>query len=150
MHVSACDVIADACTSQAYVCMYCMHCPMMSQVDACSYCMGSVVLISSGIYLYLQLLWELLSLNHRNLLYIECSLGVSSHIWLLNQWCYNQVQKLVIHRYLLNCSLGLWGLILFSDFQTFLSPFKIKKNAQITHAFFWLLTLSSTFFNSNF
>jgi hypothetical protein len=29
----------------------------MSQADACSYCMGSVVLISSQIYLYLQLLW---------------------------------------------------------------------------------------------
>jgi hypothetical protein len=30
---------------------------MTSQADACSYCMGSVVLISSQIYLYLQLLW---------------------------------------------------------------------------------------------
>ncbi len=30
--------------------------PVMSQADACSYCMGSVVLISSQIYLYLQLL----------------------------------------------------------------------------------------------
>jgi len=47
---------ADACTSQAYACMYCMHCPMTSQADACSYCMGSVVLILSQIYLYLQLL----------------------------------------------------------------------------------------------
>jgi hypothetical protein len=25
---------AAACTSQAYACMYCMHCPMMSQADA--------------------------------------------------------------------------------------------------------------------
>ncbi len=49
-------VQADACTSQAYSCMYCMHCPMMSQADACSYCMGSVVLILSRMYLYLQVL----------------------------------------------------------------------------------------------
>jgi hypothetical protein len=47
---------ANACASQAYVCMYCMHYPMMSQADACSYCTGSVVLISSRIYIYLQLL----------------------------------------------------------------------------------------------
>jgi hypothetical protein len=46
---------ADACTSQAYACMYCI-CPMTSQADACSYCMGFVVLISYRIYLYLQLL----------------------------------------------------------------------------------------------
>ncbi len=44
---------ADAWTSQANACMYCMHCPMMSQTDACSYSTGSVVLISSQIYLYL-------------------------------------------------------------------------------------------------
>jgi hypothetical protein len=31
--------------------------PMTSQADACSYCMGSVVLILSRIYLHLQLLW---------------------------------------------------------------------------------------------
>ncbi len=43
---------ADACTSQAYACMYYMHCPMASKADACTYCMGSVVLILSGIYLY--------------------------------------------------------------------------------------------------
>jgi hypothetical protein len=47
---------ANACTSQAYACMYFMHCPMMSQTDAWSYCMGSVVWILSQIYLYLQLL----------------------------------------------------------------------------------------------
>ncbi len=47
----------NACTSQAYACMYCMNCPMMSQANSCSYCMGSVVLISSWIFLYLQLLW---------------------------------------------------------------------------------------------
>ncbi len=41
----------DACTSQAYACMYCMHCPMTSKANACSYCMGSVVSISSQIYL---------------------------------------------------------------------------------------------------
>jgi hypothetical protein len=33
-----------------------MHCPMTSQADACSYCVGSVVSISSQIYLYLHLL----------------------------------------------------------------------------------------------
>jgi len=36
--------------------------------------------------------------------------------WLLNQWHYNQVQKLLLHRYLLHFSLGLCGLILFSKF----------------------------------
>jgi hypothetical protein len=34
-----------------------MHYPVTSQANACSYCMGSAVLISSQIYLYLQLLW---------------------------------------------------------------------------------------------
>jgi hypothetical protein len=35
-----------------------MHWPMTSQADECSYCMHRpVVLISSRIYLYLQLLW---------------------------------------------------------------------------------------------
>ncbi len=48
---------ANACTWQAYACMCCMLCPMMLQADACSYCMGSVVLILPRIYLYLQLLW---------------------------------------------------------------------------------------------
>jgi hypothetical protein len=47
---------ANACNSQAYASMYCMHCPMTSQADACSYCMGSVALILSRIYLYLYLL----------------------------------------------------------------------------------------------
>jgi hypothetical protein len=42
----------DACTSLAYACMYFMHCPMTSQADACSYCMGSVVLISSHYPIY--------------------------------------------------------------------------------------------------
>jgi hypothetical protein len=42
---------ADAWTSQANARMYCMHCYMMSKADACSYCMCSVVLISSKIYL---------------------------------------------------------------------------------------------------
>jgi len=37
-------------------CMYCMHCPMTSQADVYSYCMGSGVLILFWIYLYLQLL----------------------------------------------------------------------------------------------
>jgi len=47
---------ANACTSQAYACMYCMHCPMTSQANADSYCMSSVVLILCQIYLYLHLL----------------------------------------------------------------------------------------------
>ncbi len=42
--------------SQANACMYCMQCPMMSQANACNFCMGSIVLISSQIYLYLLLL----------------------------------------------------------------------------------------------
>ncbi len=61
---------ADTCTSQAYACMYCMHGPMMSQGDACSYYTDSVVLISSQIYIYLQLLWVLFSSSrklHRHL-----------------------------------------------------------------------------------
>jgi hypothetical protein len=61
---------ADACTSQAYACMYCMHCPMTSQADACSYCMGSVVLISSQIYLYLQLLWTFSLFVPTNISYV--------------------------------------------------------------------------------
>ncbi len=36
----------------------CLHCPMTSQANACSYCMGFVVLILFRIYLYLQLLCE--------------------------------------------------------------------------------------------
>jgi hypothetical protein len=43
-------------------------------------------------------------------------IGILFKIWLLNQWRYNQVQKLVLHRYVLNFSLGLCGLILFGDF----------------------------------
>ncbi len=39
-----------------HACMYCMYCSMTSQANACSYCMGSAVLISCQIYLYLQLL----------------------------------------------------------------------------------------------
>ncbi len=39
-----------------HACMHYMHCPMTSQAHACSYYMGSVALISSRIYLYLQLL----------------------------------------------------------------------------------------------
>jgi hypothetical protein len=32
--------------------MYCMHCPVTSQADACRYCMGSKVSSLSRIYLY--------------------------------------------------------------------------------------------------
>ncbi len=41
---------------------------------------------------------------HRNIMYIECYLWVGSHFWVLNKWHYNQVQKLVLHGYLLNFS----------------------------------------------
>ncbi len=37
-------------------------------------------------------------------------------VWLLNQYHYNQVQKLVLHRFILNFSVGFCGLILLSDF----------------------------------
>ncbi len=43
-------------------------------------------------------------------------IGSQFTFWLLNQWHYNQVPKLVFHRFLLNFSLGLCGLVLFSDF----------------------------------
>ncbi len=67
---------------------------------------------------------------------------------MLNQWCYNQVQKLVLHRYLLNFSFRLCGLISFSDFYTYFSPLKSKKIILKSHIhYFWLPTLSSTFFS---
>ncbi len=74
-------------------------------------------------------------------------IGSCFTFWLLNQWCYNQVQELVLHRYLLNISSGLCGLILFSDFETNFSPLKSKKNTlrSVLH-YIWLLTLSSTIF----
>ncbi len=77
-------------------------------------------------------------------------IGSQFTFWLLNQWRYNQMQKLVLHRYVLNFSLGLCGLILFNDFYTYFSPLKSKKFAlkPLMH-YSWLLTLSSTFF-SNF
>ncbi len=56
-----------------------------------------------------------LTWHHRNLIYIECSLELV-HFWLLKQWHYYQVQKLVLDRYLRHFSLELCGLILFSDF----------------------------------
>ncbi len=44
---------ADASTSQADACTYCMHYPMMSQANAWSYCMVSAVsvVVVSGIFL---------------------------------------------------------------------------------------------------
>ncbi len=54
---------ADEFTSQAHAFMHCMHCPMTLQTDACSYYMGSVALISSRIYLYLQLLCRVQQFN---------------------------------------------------------------------------------------
>jgi hypothetical protein len=51
-YISISEVISLSYTSQANVCMHSMHCPMMSWADACSSCMGSVVLILSQIYLY--------------------------------------------------------------------------------------------------
>jgi hypothetical protein len=59
--------LANACTSQAYACIFCMHCPMTSQADSCSYCMGSVVLILSWIYLNLQLLCQIVAVCCHNL-----------------------------------------------------------------------------------
>ncbi len=49
---------------------------------------------------------------------IEISYTKNAHweLGLLNQWHYNQGQKLMLHRCLLNFSLGLCGLILFSNF----------------------------------
>jgi hypothetical protein len=49
---------------------------------------------------------------------IEISYPKNAHweLGLLNQWRYNQVQKLMLHRCLLNFSLGLCGLILLSNF----------------------------------
>ena len=41
-------------------------------------------------------------------------------------WHYNKEQKLLLHRYLLNFSLRLCSLILFSDFKTYFSPLKVK------------------------
>ncbi len=55
------------------------------------------------------------------------------------------MQKLVLYRYLLNFSLGLCGLILFSDFWTYFSPLKSKKSTQITYALF--LATNSIFYN---
>jgi hypothetical protein len=50
--------------------------------------------------------------NHRNLIKIKYSSGWYIFFGLLKEACYNQV----LNRYLLNFSLGLWGLILFSYF----------------------------------
>ncbi len=60
---------------------YWRHCPITSQVDACSYCMGSVVLILSRIYLYLQLLWAVTATSYSH--YCTC-LGL---LWLcITKW----------------------------------------------------------------
>ncbi len=53
-------------------------------------------------------------------------------LWLLNKWCYNQVQKQAVHRYLLNFSLGLCVLILFGDI--ILSQKSVKNDTQKPHA----------------
>ncbi len=72
-------------------------------------------------------------------------------IWLLNQWRYNLVQKLVVHRHLLHFSLGLCGLILFSDFQTnFFFKKVIKNYTQITPALFLAHNCIFYIFFSNF
>jgi len=46
--------ISETNLNRSHAVSACMHCPMMSQADAFSYCLGSVS-ISSWIYLYLQL-----------------------------------------------------------------------------------------------
>ncbi len=61
---------------------------------------------------------------------------------MLNQWHYNQVHKLVLHGYQLNFSLGLCGLILFSDFYTYFSPFSEPHSLN--------LKLCSKQYNKNF
>ncbi len=69
-------------------------------------------------------------------------IGSSYHFGYQTSSTINQVQKLVLHRYLLNFSLGLCGLILFSDFKMYISPLKRKK---YTRALF--LASDSIFYN---
>jgi hypothetical protein len=53
------------------------------------------------------------------------------------------VQKQVLHRYLLNFSLGICGLILLSDFKTYFSNLKsIKLALKSLMQYLWILTLS--------
>jgi hypothetical protein len=69
----------------------------------------------SGLYHHLYQKWLTSSQTYRsNTLWVL--IGCSLTFWLLNQWRYNQVQKLMLDRYLLNFSLGLCGMILFSEF----------------------------------
>jgi hypothetical protein len=75
---------------------------------------------------------------------MECSLGVISHFWLLNQWRYNQVQKMVLHRYLLIFSLGLWSDFIKQFLKIFFSFKKLKICTQMAHALF--LTSNSNFY----
>ncbi len=53
----------------------------------------------------------------------------------------------MLHRYLRYFSLGLYGLISYSDFKTLFSPQKVKKYTQITHALIFTSNpVSSTFY----
>ncbi len=69
---------------------------------------------------------------------------------MLKQWCYNQVLKLVLHRYLLYFSLGICVLILFSNFWTQFSHRTENFYINITHPL--ILASSSIFyiFSKNF
>ncbi len=77
---------ADAWTSQANACTYCMHCLMTSQANACSYCMGSVVLIMSWIYLHI----------HQGILKGEVSLYHWPPVWLVQNQLYDYWQFLFL------------------------------------------------------
>ncbi len=67
----------------------CMYQPVTSQADACSYCMGSVVLILSQIYLFLQLLWSMPFLQRlfANANKAHCCVHwLSNSLFKLNSW----------------------------------------------------------------
>ncbi len=59
---------------------------------------------------------RLKSFHHGTIIIIDNAHGRLYTFWLLKQCSYNQVQKLVLHRYLPHFRLGLCGLILFSYF----------------------------------
>jgi len=65
--------------------------------------------------------------------------------WLLNEWCYNQVQKLVLSRHLLTFSLRICGLILFSDLKNNFLLKNVINNTQITDTL--ILASNSIFYN---
>ncbi len=81
-------------------------------------------------------------------------IGISFTFWLLNQWRFNQVQKLVVHRCILSFSLVLCGLILIIDFKhnfhlknvkKFHSnhPWDVKNDKITTRALFYRIIVST-------